>query len=393
MLLARSFCVILLYLIFDNIDFIISIGRRKKTDNNNHHFHLLKNFVSQKSKVSQLGFVSSNAWTSKSIFRKANGKKKLNKDLQWQPNDNINKNKKMHNREKSVKRNKEEIRKKDKIGDLNKIILASSTHDKGVHDMKKNEISPLNTRGPNSNMITDLKVPNMGKALQWTQDDNNSSNSATNIAAANATQREQNATTNGHSNNDDGPTDTKIKNLLDALEDDSSVAKNSTSFANNTSALKSVYKDVNAQKKQIIGPGYYEPECDDEKKCPDNHYCDHYVCMDCHRSKHACTHRKQCCDNMECIYGRCEDKPKGSPGAFCHKDKDCSGEACCVLEPTVDEEESICKPKLAEYHQCSPILYRKLWIGDNKPDCGPCKGGLKCLQKGNDGSHQVCMKE
>ena len=69
-------------------------------------------------------------------------------------------------------------------------------------------------------------------------------------------------------------------------------------------------------------------------------------------------------------------------GAFCHKDKECAGEACCVLEPTVDEEHEICKPKLSEYHQCSPILYRKIWLGDNKPDCGPCKGGLQCVQRG-----------
>ena len=65
---------------------------------------------------------------------------------------------------------------------------------------------------------------------------------------------------------------------------------------------------------QIIGPHYYEPECDDKKKCPDGHYCRMYVCVECHRSKHACTHREQCCNKMECVYGRCENKPKGSPG-------------------------------------------------------------------------------
>ena len=69
-------------------------------------------------------------------------------------------------------------------------------------------------------------------------------------------------------------------------------------------------------------------------------------------------------------------------GAFCEKDSECGGEACCVLEPTVDEEHSICKPKLSEFHQCSPILFRKIWIGDHKPECGPCKGGLTCVQRG-----------
>lgn len=67
-------------------------------------------------------------------------------------------------------------------------------------------------------------------------------------------------------------------------------------------------------------------------------------------------------------------------GTFCEKDTDCK-DACCVLEPTINSHLPICKPMLDEYHQCAAILYRKIWIGD-KPDCGPCKPGLECIQKG-----------
>lgn len=68
-------------------------------------------------------------------------------------------------------------------------------------------------------------------------------------------------------------------------------------------------------------------------------------------------------------------------GTFCEKDTDCK-DACCVLEPTINTHLPICKPMLDEYHQCAAILYRKIWVGE-KPDCGPCKPGLECLQKGS----------
>lgn len=252
---------------------------------------------------------------------------------------------------------------------------------------KRENINIVDTRGANSNMITDIKVPAMAQAIQGATENNSISANEADVNSNNFTEQVQPSA--------------KIQGFLNALAGDSTditeqpIQQNSTltSTAGNIRSNVSHVKDVKAQKKQIIGPGYYEPECDDEKKCPDGHYCHMYVCVECHRSKHACTERVQCCNGMECVYGRCEDKPKGSPGAFCHKDKDCAGEACCVLEPTVDEHESICKPKLAEYHQCSPILYRKLWIGDNKPDCGPCKDGLLCSQRGNEGNHEVCMKK
>lgn len=67
-------------------------------------------------------------------------------------------------------------------------------------------------------------------------------------------------------------------------------------------------------------------------------------------------------------------------GTFCEKDTDCK-DACCVLEPTINSHLPICKPTLDEYHQCAAILYRKIWVGE-KPDCGPCKAGLECVQKG-----------
>ena len=70
------------------------------------------------------------------------------------------------------------------------------------------------------------------------------------------------------------------------------------------------------------------------------------------------------------------------PGTICDSDKDCGDDGCCVIEPTIDEYYGICKRKLAEYHQCSPVLFRKVWLGDKKPECGPCKKGLHCVEKG-----------
>ncbi|XP_031570692.1 dickkopf-related protein 3-like [Actinia tenebrosa] len=144
-------------------------------------------------------------------------------------------------------------------------------------------------------------------------------------------------------------------------------------------------------KRQIIAPGYYEAECSEKKPCKEGKYCNLLYCEDCHKEKMACAREKQCCKGMECTFGRCEKKSKGDPGTFCEKDSDCKSDSCCVLEPTVNTLLPICKPKLAEYHQCASVLYRKVWIGE-KPDCGPCKQGLECAQKGILASHQVCMK-
>ena len=68
-------------------------------------------------------------------------------------------------------------------------------------------------------------------------------------------------------------------------------------------------------------------------------------------------------------------------GAICDKDGDC-GDGCCVIEPTIDERHGTCKNKLEEFHQCSPVLFRKVWIGDEKPECGPCADGLECVERG-----------
>ena len=68
-------------------------------------------------------------------------------------------------------------------------------------------------------------------------------------------------------------------------------------------------------------------------------------------------------------------------GTICKKDGDC-GDGCCVLEPTISEDHGICKVKLKEFHQCSPVLFRKVWVGDEKPDCGPCAEGLECSERG-----------
>ncbi|XP_048578985.1 dickkopf-related protein 3 [Nematostella vectensis] len=145
------------------------------------------------------------------------------------------------------------------------------------------------------------------------------------------------------------------------------------------------------RKRQMIAPGYYQAECSEKKPCKAGKYCNLLYCEDCHKHKMACYHRNQCCSGMVCTYGRCEKTSKGDPGSFCEKDTDCKGDACCVLEPTVNSVIPICKPKLDEYHQCASILYRKIWVGE-KPDCGPCKKGLECTQKGILASHEICMK-
>ena len=53
-----------------------------------------------------------------------------------------------------------------------------------------------------------------------------------------------------------------------------------------------------------------------------------------------------------------------------------------MIEPTIDERHGTCKNKLEEFHQCSPVLFRKVWIGDEKPECGPCADGLECVERG-----------
>lgn len=143
-------------------------------------------------------------------------------------------------------------------------------------------------------------------------------------------------------------------------------------------------------KRQMIVPGYYEAECSEKKPCKEGTYCNVLYCEKCHKLNVACTNNEQCCKGFVCTFGRCEKTSKGDPGTFCEKDGDCK-EACCVLEPTINSHLPICKPMLEEYHQCAAILYRKIWIGE-KPDCGPCKPGLECAQKGVCGSHEVCMK-
>lgn len=85
---------------------------------------------------------------------------------------------------------------------------------------------------------------------------------------------------------------------------------------------------------------------------------------------------------MPCVYGRCDVKAKGTPGTICSADKDCDEEGCCVIEPTIDVQHGICKRRLEEFHQCSPVLFRKVWLGDEKPKCGPCQDGLECVEKG-----------
>jgi len=144
------------------------------------------------------------------------------------------------------------------------------------------------------------------------------------------------------------------------------------------------------RKRQMIAPGYYQAECSEKKPCKEGMYCNVLYCEKCHKLNVACSGKDQCCKGLVCGFGRCEKKSKGDPGTFCEKDTDCK-DACCVLEPTINSHLPICKPTLDEYHQCAAILYRKIWVGE-KPDCGPCKTGLECVQKGIFGSHEVCMK-
>jgi len=144
------------------------------------------------------------------------------------------------------------------------------------------------------------------------------------------------------------------------------------------------------RKRQMIAPGYYQAECSEKKPCKEGTYCNVLYCEKCHKLNVACNANEQCCKGLVCTFGRCEKKSKGDPGTFCEKDTDCK-DACCVLEPTINSHLPICKPMLDEYHQCASILYRKIWVGE-KPDCGPCKSGFECVQKGIFGSHEVCMK-
>ncbi|XP_066928626.1 uncharacterized protein [Clytia hemisphaerica] len=148
--------------------------------------------------------------------------------------------------------------------------------------------------------------------------------------------------------------------------------------------------EENAVKKEIVST-YHEAECNAEKKCPKNKYCRGFHCFESHRKHHECDEDDECADDMPCIYGRCDDKAKGSPGGICDKDGDC-GDGCCVIEPTIDEHHGICKVKLEEFHQCSPVLFRKIWIGE-KPECGPCADGLECVERGIHSSHLICMKK
>lgn len=143
-------------------------------------------------------------------------------------------------------------------------------------------------------------------------------------------------------------------------------------------------------RRQMIAPGYYQAECSEKKPCKEGMYCNVLYCEKCHKLNVGCNSKDQCCKGLVCTFGRCEKKAEGDPGTFCEKDSDCK-EACCVLEPTINSHLPICKPTLEEYHQCAAILYRKIWVGE-KPDCGPCKPGLECAQKGVFGSHEVCMK-
>lgn len=67
------------------------------------------------------------------------------------------------------------------------------------------------------------------------------------------------------------------------------------------------------QSKQIVST-HHEAECNEEKKCPKNKYCRNFHCFEAHRKHHECDEDDECADDMPCIYGRCDDKPKGSPG-------------------------------------------------------------------------------
>lgn len=155
-------------------------------------------------------------------------------------------------------------------------------------------------------------------------------------------------------------------------------------------ALHKKEKISMAEKKDTID-AIFEPECSAKKKCPSNKYCRHFQCFECHHKHHECISHEQCCDGMPCIYGRCDTKIITAPGSICKNDGDC-GSGCCVLEPTINLESGICKIKLAEFHQCSPVLYRKVWIGDKRPTCGPCEDHLECVNKGVIATHLVCMK-
>lgn len=81
-------------------------------------------------------------------------------------------------------------------------------------------------------------------------------------------------------------------------------------FKEHKHCIKQILFSINQQ----IVSTHFEAECNEEKKCPKNKYCRNFHCFEAHRKHHECDENDECADDMPCIYGRCDDKPKGSPG-------------------------------------------------------------------------------
>ncbi|KXJ12743.1 Dickkopf-related protein 3 [Exaiptasia diaphana] len=137
-------------------------------------------------------------------------------------------------------------------------------------------------------------------------------------------------------------------------------------------------------------------ECNVNKACLADQFCDFHVCRSCLRENLACHFIGTCCKGLACQYGRCtKNVQQGSPGTYCDKASDCDSSSCCIREISVNPKTSVCKPMLDEYESCGPInLFRQIYNGGKvEPACGPCKPGLQCKNVGTIGLHFVCLKE
>lgn len=184
-------------------------------------------------------------------------------------------------------------------------------------------------------------------------------------------------------------------------------------------------------------PLHVEEECNINKACPSDQFCDFHVCRSCLHENSGCHFIGKggivgtcyqglqcqycryitkwimslvgtfcqglqcqycqyitnwimslvgtCCQGFQCQYGRCTKGAKqGSPGTYCDKATDCDSNSCCVRELSINPKTSVCKPMLDEYESCGPInLFRQIYNGGKvEPACGPCKPGLQCKNVG-----------
>ncbi|EDO50019.1 predicted protein, partial [Nematostella vectensis] len=126
-------------------------------------------------------------------------------------------------------------------------------------------------------------------------------------------------------------------------------------------------------------------ECNINKPCPKDQFCDVHMCRSCLHESTPCHFIGTCCQGFVCQYGQCTKGVKqGMPGTYCDKTSECDENSCCVRELSLSTRNSVCKPMLNEYESCGPInLFHQVYTdGRVEPVCGPCKQGLQCKNVG-----------